>query len=121
MNTSNLEIDFPVIQLPNFLPVINPVQFCEYTSWRKESIERIITSKLRTAVLRLTLDNQLEQAILSHHQETNKQMLNAISTLETEIEFLRKKTTDVQTDINSGRVKPFYKDLLEEMKNEASG
>lgn len=93
-------------------------QFCEYTSWRKESIERIITSKLRTAALRLTLDNQLEQAILSYHQETNKQILSAISTLETEIEFLRKKTTGMQADINSGRAKPFYKDLLEEMKSE---
>lgn len=48
----------------------------------------------------------------------NKQMLSAISTLETEIEFLRKKTTDMQADINSGRAKPFYKDLLEEMKSE---
>lgn len=93
-------------------------QFCEYTSWRKESIERIIISKLHTAVLRLTLDNQLEQAILSYHQEANKQMLSAISTLETEIEFLRKKTTEMLADINSGRAKPFYKDLLEEMNSE---
>ncbi|WP_434748502.1 hypothetical protein [Paenibacillus amylolyticus] len=45
-------------------------------------------------------------------------MLSAISTLETDIEFLRKKTNDMQADINSGRVKPFYKDLLEEMMSE---
>lgn len=91
-------------------------EFCEYTSWRKESIERIITRKLRTAVLRLTLDNQLEQAISSYHQEVHKQTLSKISMLETEIEFLRKKTNDMQADIDSGRAKPFYKDLLEEIK-----
>jgi len=56
-------------------------EFCEYISWRKETIERIVTNKLRTALLRLTLDNQLEAEILRYHNESQRQSIDALSTL----------------------------------------
>lgn len=93
-------------------------EFCEYISWRKETIERIVTNKLRTAMLRLTLDNQLEEKIRKYHHETHKQTLAAISTLETEIHFLKSKIQSMQIDIDAGRAKSFYSELLEELKSE---
>jgi site-specific DNA recombinase len=61
-------------------------EFCKYVSWRKEKIEQIVKNKLRTALLRLTLDDQLEEEIRKYHHEANKQTLDLISTLETEIQ-----------------------------------
>lgn len=93
-------------------------EFCEYNSWRKETLERIVINKLRTSLLRLSLDNQLEEEIRKHHHEGNKQTLATISSLESEIQFLRKKIHSMQSDIDLGRAKSFYTELLEEMKVE---
>jgi site-specific DNA recombinase len=93
-------------------------EFCEYISWRKEHIERIVTNKLRTTLLRLTLENQLEEEINKHYNETHKQTFQAISALEVETTFLRNRIQGMQTDIDTGRSKLFYSELLEEMRAE---
>jgi site-specific DNA recombinase len=93
-------------------------EFCEYISWRKETIERIVTNKLRTALLRLTLDNQLDEEILKYHHEVNRQTLAAISILETEIQFLKNKIQSMQAEIDTGSAKSFFSEFLEELKTE---
>lgn len=95
-------------------------EFCEYVSWRKEKIDQIVINKLRTALLPLILDNQLEEEIHKYHHEMHKHTSHLMSTLETEIRFLRNKVQTMQVDIDSGSAKAFYSDLIIDMKAELS-
>ncbi len=50
-------------------------EYCPYVGWRKERVEEVVTNKLRTTLLRLSLDNHLEEEIRMYHNEKNKHVI----------------------------------------------
>lgn len=94
-------------------------EYCSYVGWRKERVEEIVSSKLRNALLRLSLeDNHLEEEIRRYHADQHKNVYLQISSLETEIGFLQKRIETMEQDILSGKGKPYYADMISEMKQE---
>ncbi|MFC3342173.1 hypothetical protein [Paenibacillus abyssi] len=87
-------------------------------SWRKERAEEIVSNKLRTTLLRLLMDNNLEEEIRMYHNDKNKHVSVQQSNLEAEISFLKKKVQAIETDIKSGKGKPFHQEMLDEMNQE---
>lgn len=92
--------------------------FCSYVGWRKERVEEIVSMKLRNALLRLSLDDHFEEEIHRHHAEQNKHVYLQLSDLETEIAFLKKRIEVIEKDIASGKAKPYYIDMVNEMRQE---
>jgi len=93
-------------------------EFCPYIAWRKERVEEIVKNKLRTTLLRLSMDNQLEEEIKLYHNEKNKHIIAQVSNLEAEINFLRRRIQSVEEDMQAGRAKPYHQDMLNEMNQE---
>lgn len=93
-------------------------EFCSYVGWRKERVEEVVTNKLRTTLLRLSMDNQLEEEINRYYGEKNKPLIQKVGSLEAEIGFLQKRIESVEEDINTGREKPYHHEMLDEMKQE---
>lgn len=93
-------------------------EYCPYVGWRKEHIEKIVGNKLRSALLRLTFDDQLEEEIQKYHTESNKHIMAALNSLEGEIGFLKKRIEQMQQEIQSGGGKAYYTEVIEEMKAE---
>jgi hypothetical protein len=60
----------------------------------------------------------LEDEINRYHQDSNRQAIATLANLETEIGFLRRKIESTQSDIDGGRAKAFYSELLIEMRTE---
>ncbi|GED54780.1 hypothetical protein M4D70_17270 [Brevibacillus borstelensis] len=81
-------------------------------------MEEIVSMKLRNALLRLSLDNHFEEEIHRYHAEQNKHVYMQLSDLETEITFLKKRIEVIEKDIASGKAKPYYLDMLNEMRQE---
>lgn len=93
-------------------------EFCSYVSWRKDHIERIVANKLRNALLRLTFDNQLEEEIRKYHWEANIHLKVQAANLEAETSFLKKKVQAIEMDMQMGKGKPYYQEMLDEMNQE---
>lgn len=93
-------------------------EFCSYVGWRKERVEEVVTNKLRTTLLRLSMDNQLEEEIRMYHNEKNKHVIAQASSLATEIAFLEKRVDAIKDDIQVGKGKPFHQEMLDEMQTE---
>lgn len=92
--------------------------YCPYAGWRKEHIEKIVANKLRSALLRLTFDDQLEGEIQKYHNESNKHIMAALNGLKGEIGFLKKRIEQMQLELQSGGGKAYYAEVIEEMKAE---
>lgn len=93
-------------------------EFYSYVGWRKERVEEIVTTKLRTTLLRLSMDNQLADEIQHYYNEKNKSQMQWAATLEAEAGFLHKRIEVVEDDIRAGRAKPYHQDMLDEMQQE---
>lgn len=93
-------------------------EFCSYVGWRKERIEEVVTNKLRTTLLRLSMDNQLEEEIRMYHNEKNKHVITQVSNLAAEIAFLEKRVDAIKDDIQAGKGKSFHQEMLDEMQTE---
>lgn len=93
-------------------------EFCSYVGWRKERIEEVVTNKLRTTLLPLSMDNQLEEEIHMYYNEKNKHLVAQASSLAAEIAFLEKRVDAIKDDIQSGKGKPFHQEMLDEMQTE---
>ncbi|TBL69781.1 recombinase family protein [Paenibacillus thalictri] len=93
-------------------------EFCSYVSWRKERVEEIVTNKLRTTLLRLSMDNQLEEEILHYHNEKNKHVVVRLSNVDAEIAFLTRRIQSVEQDVQAGKGKPYHQEMLAEMNQE---
>ncbi|WP_244157844.1 hypothetical protein [Paenibacillus typhae] len=77
-----------------------------------------MTNKLRTTLMRLSMDNQLEEEIRMYHNEKNKHVIAQVSSLAAGIEFLEKRVDAVVGDMNAGKGKSFHQEMLDEMKTE---
>ncbi|MNW41899.1 hypothetical protein D3C74_190540 [compost metagenome] len=93
-------------------------EFCSYVGWRKERVEEVVTNKLRTTLLRMSMDNQLEEEIRMYHQEKNKHIIFQASSLAAEITFLEKRVDVIKDDIQAGKGKSFHQEMLDEMQTE---
>jgi len=93
-------------------------EFCAYVGWRKERVEETVTNKLRIMLLRLSMDNQLEEEINRYYGEKNKHLIQRVGSLEAEIGFLQKRIEAVKDDMRAGRAKPYHRDMLDEMQQE---
>ncbi|MFD1773884.1 hypothetical protein [Paenibacillus rhizophilus] len=93
-------------------------EFCPYVGWRKELVEEIVTNKLRTTLLQLSMDNQLEEEIRMYHNENNKLVVAQISSLAAEIAFLEKRVDAIKDDIQACKGKSFHQEMLDEMQTE---
>lgn len=93
-------------------------EFCSYVGWRKERVEEVVTNKLRTTLMRLAMDNQLEEEIRMYHNEKNKHVIAQVSSLAAEIAFLEKRVDAVVGDMNAGKGRSFHQEVLDEMKTE---
>jgi site-specific DNA recombinase len=91
-------------------------EFCTYVGWRKERVEEIVTNKLRTTFLRLSMDNQLEEEIRMYHVEKNRHVIQQIASLKAEISFLQKRIEAINEDMSAGRSKPYHQEMLDEMR-----
>ena len=92
--------------------------FCPYVGWRKERVEKLVANKLRTTLLRLSMDNNLADEIRLYHNDKNKHQIVQQSNLEAEISFLKKKVQAIEADIQSGKGKPYHQEMLDEMNQE---
>lgn len=93
-------------------------EYCSYVGWRKERIEEVVTSKLRTTLLRLLMDNQLEEEIRMYHNEKNKHVIAQASRLAAEIAFLENRVDAIKDDVQAGKGKSFHQEMLDEMQTE---
>ncbi|WP_245647992.1 zinc ribbon domain-containing protein [Paenibacillus borealis] len=93
-------------------------EFCPYVSWRKDRIEQIVVNKLRSALLRLTFDNQLEEEIRKYHDEANRHQIVSAANMEAEINFLEKRIEQMQQELRTGSGKAYYMDMISEMSSE---
>lgn len=93
-------------------------EFCPYVGWRKEQVETTVSNKIKTTLLRLSMDNQLQQEIERYSKEKNKYVLQSATTLENEINFLVKRIELMEQDMINGIGKPYYADIIQEMKAE---
>ena len=89
--------------------------FCPYVGWRKEQIEKIVANKLRSALLRLTFDDQIEREIHQYHRDSNKHIAASLTGLETEISFLKKRIEQMRHELQTGGGKAYYADVINEM------
>ncbi|MBR8661809.1 recombinase family protein [Brevibacillus sp. NL20B1] len=92
--------------------------FCPYVGWRKEQIEKIVANKLRSALLRLTFDDQIVGEIHQYHRDSNKHVVASITGLETEIGFLKKRIEQMRQELQTGGGKAYYEDVITEMQAE---
>ncbi|MDO3411492.1 recombinase family protein [Saccharibacillus sp. CPCC 101409] len=95
-------------------------EFCPYIGWRKERIEEIVTNKLRTTLMRLLMDNQLEEEIRLYYADQHRHSIQQAVSLEAEIGFLQKRIQTVEADMRSGKAKPYHQEILDEMQAELS-
>jgi len=86
--------------------------------WQKDRVEELVANKLRTALLRLSMDNNLLEEIRLYHNEKNKHVIVQLSNLEAEINFLKKKVQAIEADIQTGKGKPYHREMLDEMNQE---
>jgi len=93
-------------------------EFCSYVGWNKDRVEELAANKLRTALLRLSMDNNLLEEIRLYHNEKNKHVTVQLTNLEAEINFLKKKIHAIEADIQSGKFKPYHQEMLDEMNQE---
>jgi len=93
-------------------------EFCPYVSWRKDHIERIVANKLRSTLLRLTFDNQLEEEIQKYHGEANRHLKIQAANFEAEISFLEKRIIQMENELQSGGGKTYYAEMIKEMQGE---
>ncbi|MFB5270019.1 hypothetical protein ACE41H_25000 [Paenibacillus enshidis] len=93
-------------------------EFCSYVGWRKERVEEVVTNKLRTTLLRLSMDNQLEEEIRMYYNEKNKHLIALASSLAAEIAFLEKRVDAIKDDIQAGKGKAVHQEMLDEMQTE---
>lgn len=93
-------------------------EFCPYVSWRKERIEQIVTNKLRSVLLRLTFDNQLEEEIRKYHSDANKYVWAEKTNLESEVAYLDRRISQLEEELKSGVGKVYYVDMLGDLKGE---
>ncbi|WP_256972756.1 recombinase family protein [Saccharibacillus sp. O23] len=93
-------------------------EFCPYVSWRKERIEQTVTNKLRSVLLRLTFDNQLEEEIRKYHSDANRHIWTEKANLESEFAYLGRRISQLEEELKSGVGKVCYVDMLEDLKGE---
>ncbi|MGG2197856.1 recombinase family protein [Paenibacillus validus] len=92
--------------------------FCPYVGWRKETLEGVVTNKLRTALVRLIMNDQLEDEIRKNHAEQNQHNNVNAAALETEIQFLEKRIHQMEQELADGRGRIYYSEVISEMKQE---
>lgn len=95
-------------------------EFCSYIAWRKDRVEGIVSNRLRSGLLRLSMDNLLEEEITAYHNEKNKHVLAKLSNLNAEINFISKRISAIDDDIRAGKGKSYHKEMLDEMNEELS-
>jgi site-specific DNA recombinase len=92
--------------------------FCPYVGWRKETLENLVATKVRTTLVRLILNNQLEDEIIKYHTDQNQQGNLSTAELEAEIQFLNKRIKQMEQELADGRGIAYYSDAITEKKQE---
>lgn len=92
--------------------------FCPYVGWRKETLENLVATKLRTTLVRLILNDQLEDEIMKYQDDQSQHGNQSTDELEVEIQFLNKRIKQMEQGLADGRGKAYYSDAITEMKQE---
>lgn len=93
-------------------------QFCSYTGWSKERVEEIVTTKLRIALMRLLITENLEKEMRQFFTDNNGHKLTEKANLDAEISFLVNRVKLIELDIRTGKSKSYHQDMLAEMQSE---
>lgn len=95
-------------------------EYCSYVGWNKTRVEETVTNKLRVALMRLSMTDNLEEEMRQFFNEQNKHKLTEKANLDAEIEFLKKRILLIEEDIRTDRRKPYHQDMLVEMQEEVN-
>jgi site-specific DNA recombinase len=93
-------------------------QYCPYAGWSKEKVEEIVTNRLRITLMRLLMNDNLADELRQFYNENNQNRIAQKNNMENEIEFLNKRIQLIESDIQTGKAKPYHQDMLVEMQDE---
>lgn len=94
-----------------------PICRMEEGGRRKETLKNLVATKLRTTLVSLLLNDQLENEIIMYHKQSQQKNLSTAE-IEAEIQFLSKRIKQMQQEITEGRGKAYYADAIAEMEQE---
>jgi site-specific DNA recombinase len=92
--------------------------FCPYVGWRKETLENLVSNKLRAELVRIILNDRLEEELMKYKAELNQRGNQSSAELEAEIQFLNKRIKQMEQELADGRGRAYYSDAISEMKQE---
>jgi site-specific DNA recombinase len=93
-------------------------EYCPYVGWNKEKVEELVATRLRIALMRLMMNDNLAEELKQFFNESNQHKIAQKTTLDNEIAFLLKRIQLIEADIQSGKAKSYHQDMLAEMYNE---
>lgn len=93
-------------------------EYCSYVGWSKERVEDIVSNRLRIALMRLLMNDNLVDELLQFYTENNQHRIAQKVNSENEIEFLQKRIQLIENDIQTGKAKLYHQEMLVEMQNE---
>lgn len=95
-------------------------EYCPYVGWNKEKVEEIVANRMRIALMRLLMNDNLENELKQYYMDSNHHKIAQKVNLENEIDFLAKRIQLLEQDIQLGKSKSYHKDMLDEMQTDLS-
>lgn len=93
-------------------------QFCQYAGWNKERVEEIVANRLRIALMRLIMNDNLSEELHQYFVENNQYKFAQKQNLENEVNYLLKRIQLIEADIQSGKAKPYHHEMLNDMQTD---
>ncbi|MEK3726211.1 recombinase family protein [Paenibacillus sp. FSL H8-0034] len=93
-------------------------EFCPYIGWNKEKVEELVATRLRIALMRLMMNDNLDDELKQFFNESNQHKIAQKRTLDNELVFLLKRIQLIEEDIQYGKAKPYHQDMLAEMQDD---
>lgn len=93
-------------------------EYCAYVGWNKEKVEEIVSNRLRIALMRLLVNDNLIDELRQFYTENNQHRIAQKANIENEIEFLQKRIQLIEDDIQAGKAKSYHQEMLTEMQEE---
>jgi DNA invertase Pin-like site-specific DNA recombinase len=93
-------------------------EYCSYVGWNKEKVEEIVANRIRIALMRLLMNDNLENELRQYYMDSNHHKVALKVNLENEIDFLTKRIQLLEQDIQTGKSKSYHKEMLDEMQTD---
>jgi DNA invertase Pin-like site-specific DNA recombinase len=93
-------------------------EYCPYVGWNKEKVEEMVANRMRIALMRLLMNDNLEDELRQYYMDSNHHKVAQKLNLENEIDFLIKRIQLLEQDIHAGKSKSYYKEMLDEMQTD---